>query len=150
MSKHKTTEPFNPVMKKRNLKTDRLDETGAESLDPVPHAVTIGVRPQPSMDERIRQMLRQNYIEQNPDFGLESDDDEDFNETPNDPMYDFEKRYEEIEELRSEMARHEAELEAAKEEYKAKRKAAAKPNTDEPKPQPKKDAKAEKDGPKDD
>lgn len=106
---------------KRKLETKRLDAAGAEFLDPVPHATTLGVKPGPTMDERIRSMMRNDYFARNPNAGLESDDDNDFEVPEHDPMYEFERRYEELEHLKADYEAATKEIEDAKADYKKRR-----------------------------
>lgn len=78
----------------RDLTTDRLTSDGSEKMDPVPHAVTLGVETGPTTEDRIRTILRTEFFKKNPDFGLDSGDPDDFGPEANDPLYEFEKRHE--------------------------------------------------------
>jgi len=111
----------------------RLDETGKEVLDPVPHATTIGFRPGPSMEDRIRMMLKEREILNDPDYGMDSDDPDDFGKDGDMPLYDFERRYEEIRALEDELIAAREDVEKEKALYRAevqKKRAAATENVD--------------------
>lgn len=108
----------------RDHSTERLDQHGAEKLDPIPHAVKIGVKPVDSLEDRIRSMLRDQHFRSNPDIGLDLN--EDLDEEPiNDPMYPFEVRYEELRALKEEQDKLQKELDVEVQRYRKERAEAA-------------------------
>lgn len=127
-----------------SLRTERLDENGSEVLDPVPHAITMDLPVRVTDEERIRAILRQDFIKKNPDFGLDSDDSSDFGPESNDPMYEFERRHEALMKRREELKKLQDDVEReqnrVEEETKAARRKAyleaQKAQKGEPEPEP--------------
>lgn len=132
-----STEKNEIIMHPNIRNNSSLDETGAEVLDPVPYSTTIGFKAGETIETRIKAMLDKAYLQAYPDHGLDSDDDDDFDVPTDDPMYGFERQYEEIDAIRAELAQAEEELEASKAEYAAHRKANPGPIEPELKEEPK-------------
>lgn len=90
----------------RDLSTDRLSADGAEKLDPIPHAVKLGIRPAKTIDDRIKEILRLSAIKADPNYGYDSEEPDDFeSDDPStvDPMYEFEKHHDRITTLEQEL-----------------------------------------------
>lgn len=111
--------------KYRNM---RLTPEGEETLDPVPKAVHLAIRPPPTLEQRLKLMLREERLKAMPDYGLDDDTDlDDDDKFPtDDPMYDFERRQEEMDALQEELNAASRDMVALKEEYKKKRAEAVK------------------------
>lgn len=97
----------------RDLSTARLSGDGSENLDPVPLAVTLGIKPTPTLDDRVRAIMRQDFFRKNPDYGLSSQDGDDYGPEENDPIYEFERRHERLEKIRREQDEAEKEYKEA-------------------------------------
>lgn len=100
----------------RDLETEKLDGDGSEKTDPVPLATTLGITPTPTLDDRVRAILRQDFFKKNPDYGLDSEDPDDFGDGDQDPMYVFERKHERLMEMKREMENAKKEYEEAQKE----------------------------------
>lgn len=102
----------------------RLDEQGQEKLDPVPHSVAMNLSSPPSIDQRISTILRLSEIRRNPNYGMDNDDENDFDVGDEIPTLDFERRHEALEAAREALELAEKEVQEAEEEAKEKRRQA--------------------------
>lgn len=91
------------VVAERDLETATLAGDGSEKCDPISNAERLGIQPSPTLDDRVKAIMRQDFFKRNPDYGLNSENKDDFGDDESDgPMYEFERKHERLEKLRRE------------------------------------------------
>lgn len=109
------------VILRKAVANSRLNTAGQEVIDSVPFAVAMGIKPSKSMEQRIAEILRDREIKANPEWGMDNDDDNDFEVPDEMPLYEFERRHEALEAAKAEVEAAKKELDEAQKEAQQKR-----------------------------
>lgn len=112
------------IILRKKAPNSQLDEKGQEVLDPVPHSVAMDLASPPTIDQRIATIMRLSEIRRRPNYGMDNDDDSDFDVGDEIPLYSFEAQHEALEQAKAALELAEKEVQAAEEEAKEKRREA--------------------------